>query len=127
VQVNLPEVVAEVEAAFRRYEAALMANDVDTLNALFWRSPETVRYGAAEVLHGYDAIVGFRRAREVADIARELSGTLITTYGRDSATAFTEYRRLGSGRRGRQSQTWIRMPEGWRIVAAHVSLLPDGD
>lgn len=127
MQVNLPEVVEEVEAAFRRYEAALMANDVDTLNALFWRSPDTVRYGAVEALHGYEAIVDFRRSRDVTDIARELVGTRITTFGRDTATAFTEYRRLGSGRRGRQSQTWIRMPEGWRIVAAHVSLLPDGD
>lgn len=127
MQVNLPEVAAEVEAAFRRYEAALMANDIDTLNELFWRSAETVRYGAVEALHGYDAIVGFRRSRDVTDIARELVDTRITTFGRDTATAFTEYRRTGSGRRGRQSQTWIRMPEGWRIVAAHVSLLPDGD
>lgn len=126
MQINLPEVVAEVEAAFRRYEAALMANDVDTLNALFWRSPETIRYGADEALHGYEAIVGFRRGRDVADLARELGGTRITAYGLDTATAFTEYRRTGSGRRGRQSQTWIRMPEGWRIVAAHVSLLPEG-
>lgn len=127
MQVNLPEVVAEVEAAFRRYETALMANDVDTLNDLFWRSPETVRYGAVEALHGHDAIVAFRRARDVADLARELVDTRITTFGRDTATAFTEYQRTGSGRRGRQSQTWVRMPEGWRIVAAHVSLLPDGD
>lgn len=126
MQINIPEVVQEVEAEFRRYEQALMANDVATLNAQFWNAGETVRYGAVEALYGYDAIAGFRQARDVTDIARELTRTVITTYGRDTATAFTEYRRLGSGRRGRQSQTWVRMPEGWRIVAAHVSLLPDG-
>ena len=122
--INLPEVREEVEQAFRRYETALVTNDVATLNELFWQSPETVRYGPSETLYGYDEIAGYRRARDVTDIARELTRTVITTYGRDHATAFTEYRRTGSGREGRQSQTWVRTPEGWRIVAAHVSLLP---
>jgi hypothetical protein len=124
-EVNLPEVVAEVEAAFRRYERALVGNDVAVLQELFWRSPHTVRYGIAENLLGWDAITSFRQARPAVDLDRDLSATVITTYGRDFATASTEYRRKESGRRGRQSQTWVRMPEGWRVVAAHVSLLPD--
>ena len=124
-EVNLPEVVAEVEAAFRRYERALVGNDVAVLTELFWRSPLTVRYGVAENLRGWDAIAAFRRSRPAVDLDRELSATVITTYGRDFATANTEYRRKGSGRRGRQSQTWLRTAEGWRVVAAHVSLLAD--
>lgn len=121
--INDPVVVKEVTDQFFRYEKALMENDVDTLNALFWNSPLTVRYGPKEALYGYEEIAGFRAARDVSDIARELTRTVITTYGEDFATAFTEYRRLKSGREGRQTQTWKRMPEGWRIVAAHVSLL----
>lgn len=124
-EINLPEVVAEVEAAFRRYECALLDNDVAVLSELFWRSPHTIRYGAGENLHGWDAITAFRQARPAIDLDRELIGTVITTYGRDFATASTEYRRKQSGRRGRQSQTWVRMPEGWRVVAAHVSFMPD--
>jgi hypothetical protein len=121
VDINLPEVVAEVTAAFERYERALMANDVPTLVALFWDSERTLRYGLAENLYGIAEIAGFRQARQVGDNRRELLRTVITTYGRDCATANTEFRRLATGRRGRQSQTWIRLPEGWRIVAAHVS------
>jgi len=124
MQINIPAVKAEVEAAFRRYEAALMANDIEVLNELFWDSPETVRYGPAEALYGFAEIAGYRSARDVSDIARELTRTVITTYGTDHATASTEYRRLSNGRMGRQSQTWVRMPEGWRVVAAHVSLPP---
>ena len=124
-EVNLPEVVAEVEAAFRRYERALVGNDVAVLQELFWRSPHTVRYGIAENLVGWDAITSFRQARPAVDLDRDLANTVITTFGRDLATASTEYRRKESGRSGRQSQTWVRMPEGWRVVAAHVSLLPD--
>lgn len=123
MKINDPAVVAEVTEQFFRYETALMENDVDTLNELFWKSPLTVRYGPKEALYGYDEIAGFRAARDVTDIARELTRTIITTYGEDFATAFTEYRRVKSGREGRQTQTWKRMPEGWRIVAAHVSLL----
>jgi hypothetical protein len=122
--INDPQVVKEVTEQFFRYEKALMENDVETLNILFWESPHTVRYGPKEALYGYEEIAGFRAARDTSDIARELTRTVITTYGQDFATAFTEYRRLGSGREGRQTQTWMRMPEGWRIVAAHVSLLP---
>lgn len=124
MQINIPDVRAEVEAAFRRYEAALMANDVAVLNELFWKAPETLRYGAAETLYGHAEIAAYRAAHDASDIARELTRTVITSYGTDFATAFTEYRRLSNGRQGRQSQTWARMPEGWRIVAAHVSLLP---
>lgn len=123
MKINDPAVVAEVTEQFFKYETALMENDVDTLNELFWKSPLTVRYGPKEALYGYDEIAGFRAARDVTDIARELTRTIITTYGEDFATAFTEYRRVKSGREGRQTQTWKRMPEGWRIVAAHVSLL----
>ena len=125
LQINLPEVAAEVEAAFRRYEQALVVNDVTVLAELFWRSPHTLRYGVAENLHGWEAITAFRQARPAVDLDRDLIGTVITTYGRDFATANTEYRRRESGRQGRQSQTWVRMPEGWRIVAAHVSFLPE--
>ena len=127
MEINIPEVLAEVTQAFRRYEAALMANDVAVLNELFWEADETIRYGPQEALYGYAEIAGYRSGRDVSDIARDLTRTVVTTYGRDHATAFTEYRRLSSGRRGRQSQTWVRMPDGWRVVAAHVSLLPVSD
>lgn len=127
-EINRPEVVAEVEAAFRRYEAALGANDVATLSELFWDSDLTLRYGLGENLYGHQAITAFRQARSAAGIARRLLETRITTFGRDFAVANTEFERLGSGLRGRQSQTWVRLPEGWRIVAAHVSFFdPDGD
>ncbi len=109
---------------FERYEKALNENDQVVLNELFWHSPYTVRYGVAEQLYGYDEIKGFRAARAPIDLRRELLKLVITTYGRDFATASCEYRRLETGRRGRQMQTWMRTPEGWRVVAAHVSLLP---
>lgn len=123
MEINIPEVVAEVTAAFRRYEAALVANDVAILDELFWDSPLTLRYGIAENLHGHAEIRAFRAARPSTGLARELERTVITAYGRDMATANTMFRR--GGRLGRQSQTWARMPEGWRIVSAHVSLLPE--
>ena len=122
MEINLPGVVGEVRSAFERYEDAVNANDVATLNELFWDTPNTVRYGIDEELYGYPAIAGFRAARDPSDVRRELLRIEITTYGRDFATASCEYRRLGSGRQGRQMQTWARLPEGWRIVAAHVSL-----
>lgn len=125
MEVNLPEVVREVRAAFDRYERALAANDVATLNELFWAAPHTIRYGAAEELYGYDAIAGFRAARDPAGLERELLRVAVTSFGRDVATASCEYRRLASGREGRQMQTWARFPEGWRIVAAHVSMKGD--
>lgn len=126
--INLPEVVAEVEAAFARYEAALGANDVATLSELFWDSELTLRYGLGENLYGHAAITAFRRARSARGTQRRIFETRITTFGRDFAVANTEFERLGAGLRGRQSQTWVRRPEGWRIVAAHVSFFdPEGD
>ncbi len=123
-EINLPDVVAEVSAAFRRYEQAITSNDIDTLNELFWASEHTIRYGIGEQLYGHAAIAGFRSAREPVDLRRELLRVVVTTYGRDFATASCEYRRVESGRHGRQMQTWMRTPAGWRVVAAHVSLLP---
>ncbi len=123
MEINLPDVVAEVTAQFRRYETALVSNDVDTLDALFWNNPLTLRFGMNENLYGHAAIAGFRAARSPAGLARTLSNTVITTYGRDFATCNTEFHREAVARGGRQSQTWARMPEGWRIVAAHVSLM----
>lgn len=123
MEINLPDVVAEVTAAFERYERALNANDVPVLNELFWRSPLTIRYGVAEQLYGHDEIAGFRSARDPVDLLRVLERVVITTFGRDFATASCEYRRVESGRRGRQMQTWLRTAEGWRVVAAHVSML----
>ena len=121
--INDPEVLAEMTAVFARYEDALVNNRVEVLDELFWNSPTTIRYGAAENLIGYAAIQAFRAARPATGLARRLSNTVITTYGFDVATAMTEFRRDGSTRMGRQSQTWVRMPEGWRVVAAHVSLI----
>lgn len=124
MDINDPEVVAEVTTAFRRYEAALVSNDVAVLDELFWDDPLTIRYGIAENLYGYGEIKAFRAGRPPAGLARELDRTVITTYGRDMATANTLFRR--GGRLGRQSQTWARTPEGWRVVSAHVSLMPEG-
>lgn len=123
MDINVPEVLAEVQAAFARYEDALVHNKVEVLDELFWTSPLTVRYGVGENLYGIEAIRAFRNARPAAGLARTLANTVITTYGRDFATAMTEFRREGSTKTGRQSQTWVRRPEGWRVVAAHVSLL----
>jgi Protein of unknown function (DUF3225) len=120
---NLPDVLAEVQAVFARYEDALVNNRVDVLDELFWASPHTVRYGAAENLYGIDEIREFRNARPAQGLARTLTRTVITTYGHDTATAMTEFRRDGSPRVGRQSQTWLRLPQGWRVVAAHVSVI----
>jgi hypothetical protein len=123
MEINDPQTLAEVAAAFERYEVALVTNDVAVLDELFWNSPNTLRFGVAENLYGYQAIAAFRAARPSAGLARELFNTLITTYGRDFATANTEFRRAGGAKTGRQSQTWMRTPDGWRVVAAHVSLL----
>jgi len=123
-EINRPEVVAEVAAAFTRYEQALASNDVAVLNALFWNSPLTLRFGSGEIAYGYAAIAAFRGARAPPG-PRRLSNTIITTYGGDFATANTEFSRASEPRRGRQSQTWLRFPEGWRIVAAHVSFMDE--
>ena len=125
IEINIPEVVAEVEKAFARYERALVSNDIAELDALFWKSPHTLRYGATENLYGYDEIAAFRAGRSPAGLARDLVKTVITTYGRDFATANAEFKRAGSKATGRQSQVWLRTEDGWRVVAAHVSLLPE--
>lgn len=125
MEVNLPDVRAEVEAAFARYEAALVGNDVATLTALFWDDPRTIRYGIAENLYGSAEIAAFRQARSPVGLGRRLARTVITTFGRDFATTSTLFHRDAlPGKVGRQTQTWVRMPEiGWRIVAAHVSVI----
>jgi hypothetical protein len=124
LEINIPEVVAEVTAAFQRYEHALVKNDVEVLDSLFWHNPNTLRFGIAENLYGYDAIASFRGSRPPMDLTRELRNTKIVSYGRDFATANTEFQRVGSSMTGRQSHVWIRTGEGWRIAAAHVSLMP---
>ena len=122
MDINKPDVVAEVQAAFDRYEQALVSNDVQVLDELFWNSPLTIRYGATENLYGYDEIQTFRAGRSAQGLARTLARTVITTYGQDMATANTEFMRDGVARVGRQSQTWMRTAAGWRVVSAHVSL-----
>ena len=125
MDINLPDVHAEMTALFARYEDALVNNRIAVLDELFWPSEHTVRYGVRENLRGIEEIRAFRQARPAQGLARTLQHTVITTYGRDFATAMTEFRREGSDKIGRQSQTWVRLPQGWRIVAAHVSLMLD--
>ena len=126
MDVNIPWVHQEVEAAFARYERALTTNDVGVLDELFLASPNTVRYGIGENLYGHEEIAAFRAARPSTGLMRALERTAITTYGQDYAVANTLFRRA-PGKLGRQSQCWIRFPEGWRIVSAHVSLIDDPD
>jgi hypothetical protein len=124
MDVDLPDVVAEARAAFERYEQALMANDVAALNGMFRNDSRTIRYGGAENLYGHHEIAAFRAGRSPAGLARTLARTVITTFGRDCAVASTLFQRASvPGKIGRQMQTWIRFPEGWRIVAAHVSMI----
>jgi hypothetical protein len=126
MDINLPDVIAEVAAAFARYEAALTGNDVALLDELFWGGPHTIRYGIGENLYGPAEIAAFRAARSPAGLRRTLSRTRITTYGRDMAVAATLFHRATQpGKIGRQMQTWVRMAEGWRVVAAHVSLIDE--
>lgn len=126
MQVDLPDVVAEVKAAFTCYEKALVSNDVATLDALFHDDARTIRYGGAENLHGYEQIKAFRAARSPAGLERTLSKTVITTYGHDFAVASTLFHRSTMpGKVGRQMQTWVRFAEGWRIAAAHVSAIDE--
>jgi hypothetical protein len=120
-RVNDPAVVAEVQMVFEQYERALLANDVDTLVGMFRAAPETVRYGIDDVQHGHDEIAAFRRASAQATPPRRLVDTVITTFGDDVAVVDTEFVPDGSTARGRQSQTWVRTIEGWRVVSAHVS------
>ncbi len=123
--VNLPEVHAEVATAFSRYEEALNANDVAVLNELFRDAPYTLRFGIGEELYGHAQIAAFRSAR-TPPVRRSIRNTVITTFGRDFATASTEFLRPGQPSLGRQQQSWVRFPEGWRIVAAHVSFSHPG-
>lgn len=123
-EIDIPEIVAEVRAAFDRYEKALTTNDVAVLDETFRVDPRTIRYGMAEILYGHAEIAAFRAARLPVGLARSISRTMITTYGRDFAVASTLFHReTVPGKVGRQMQTWVRFPEGWRVVAAHVSLI----
>lgn len=124
--VNDPEALAEMEMAFAAYEQALMDNDLDALDTLFWHSPLTVRIGPGQNLYGIEAIQAFRQNRVGGSPRRELLKVVITTFGREFATANCEFQRAGAPAPGRQSQTWVRFPEGWRVVAAHISMLTDG-
>jgi hypothetical protein len=124
MDIDLPDVVAEVRAQFERYEKALVNNDVAELDAIFRNDPRTVRYGVTEVLYGYDEIMAFRAGRSPVGLGRTLSKTVITAYGRDFAVASTLYDRpSAAGKVGRQMQTWVRFDDGWHVVAAHVSLM----
>ncbi len=125
LEINRPDVLAEVEAQFRRYETALTGNDIAALNGFFWASEFALRYGASENLYGYAAIAAFRATRPAANLERSIVRVVITSFGSDFATANMEFQRSGAPP-GRQSQTWVRLAEGWRIVAAHVSLLSQG-
>jgi len=126
MEVDLPDVLAEVTAQFARYEAALVTNDVAVLDELFRNDARTLRYGIGENLYGYREVTAFRAARSPAGLMRKTARTLITTYGRDAAVASTLfYRDSAPGRVGRQMQTWVRFAEGWRIVAAHVSIIDE--
>ena len=126
MRINDPEIVAELQALYPRYEAALVGNDVETLASLFWNSPHAVRMGLAENLYGIDEIAAFRKGRSPVNLARSIRRLDIVTFGRDFGSVTLEFERTVDNRlvRGRQSQLWSRLPEGWRIVSAHVSLLP---
>ena len=126
MEIDLPEVVAEVRNTFEQYEQALVSNDVAMLNEIFHDDARTIRYGASENLYGYAAIFAFRGSRSPTGLARTLSRTVISSYGRDYAVASTLYYRASSpGKIGRQMQTWVRFTEGWRVVAAHVSMIDE--
>ncbi len=126
MEIDRPEVVAEVTAAFNRYEQALVSNDVAVLDAIFRNDPRTIRYGGAENLYGFKEIAAFRAARSPVGLARSISKTVITTYGHDMAVASTLFHRASlPGKVGRQMQTWVRFPEGWCVVAAHVSVIDE--
>jgi hypothetical protein len=126
MDVDLPQVVAEVKNAFDRYEKALVTNDVSVLDSIFYKGPNTVRYGTTENLYGFDEITAFRAARSPAGLMRTTSKTVITTFGHDFAVASTLFHRdTTPGKVGRQMQTWARMPDGWQVVAAHVSIIDE--
>lgn len=126
MEVDLPDVVAEVTEEFERYERALVSNDVAVLDGIFRNDSRSIRYGGGENLYGYQEIEAFRAARSPVGLARTISKTKITAYGRDFAVASTLFHRVTMpGKVGRQMQTWVRFDEGWRIVAAHVSVIAD--
>src|SRR5947199_9910327 len=126
MEIDLPEAVAQVRAAFERYEKALVTNNIGVLNAIFHNAPQTIRYGIGENLYGHDEIAGFRAARAPGGLMRSISRTVIATYGRDFAVASTLFRReTVPGKVGRQQQTWVRFDDGWHVVAAHVSLIDE--
>lgn len=124
MEVNIPEIVAEVTEAFMSYEKALLANDVDGIDRLFWNDPKTLRYGPNGTVVSHAALSAFRRSRDIGPWQRTLRDTHIVTFGRDFAVANTESTRPGADGISRQSQTWVRMPDGWKIVSAHVSDQP---
>ena len=123
--INDPTAMAQLTHAFAEYEQALVTNDIATLDKLFWTSPHTLRYGVAENLYGFDAIQAFRNGRPAHNLARTVTRSALTTFGADYGVANIEFIRAGSDRIGRQSQSWVRFDEGWRVVAAHVSLMTD--
>lgn len=124
MDVNIPEVLAEMRAVFAAYETAFVTNDIAALDAFFWNAEETVRYGVCEMQHGFAEVAAFRAASPAVDLPRDLDRTVVTTFGRDFATASTLFFRASApGRVGRQMQTWVRMSDGWKVVAAHVSLV----
>ncbi len=126
MEVNIPEVLAEVTSVFEAYEAAFVANDTDTLARLFWQDARVVRYGIADMQHGPEELAAFRRDFVAVDLPRDLDRTVITTFGRDLATASTLFRRASAaGKVGRQMQTWVRFPDGWKVAAAHVSIVDE--
>lgn len=126
MKINSPEVVAELQALYAKYEAALMANDAETLTKMFWASPQAMRFGITENLYGIDEIEAFRKARPAVNLARTVRRLDIAAFGADFASITLEFERVIGGKTisGRQSQVWVRFPEGWRIVSAHVSNLP---
>jgi hypothetical protein len=126
MQINDPEIVAELQALYPKYEAALMANDAETLTQMFWASPNVMRFGVTENLYGIDEIEAFRKSRPSTNLARAVKRLEIVTFGRDFGSVTLEFERAANGKiiSGRQSQVWVRLAKGWRIVSAHVSVLP---
>jgi hypothetical protein len=126
MNINDPEVIAELEDLYPEYETALVSNDVGKLVEMFWASPWAVRFGATENLYGIDEIRAFRQGRPAVNLARQVKELRIRSFGKDFASITLEFERVVEGRllNGRQSQTWVRFPQGWRIVSAHVSALP---
>lgn len=123
--VNDPQIVAELSELYPLYETALVTNDVDALVRMFWASPHAVRFGATENLYGIEEIEAFRKDRSPANLARRIRHLRIVTFGENFASITLEFERYSDGKttRGRQSQMWVRLPEGWRIASAHVSIL----